>query len=27
MNWTRFDFAVIFDVLARMSGIETGVGK
>ena len=27
MNWTRLDFAVIFDVLARMSGIETGVGK
>jgi 3-hydroxyisobutyrate dehydrogenase-like beta-hydroxyacid dehydrogenase len=27
MNWTKFDFAVIFDVLARMSGIETGVGK
>ena len=23
MNWTKFDFAVIFDVLARMSGIET----
>ena len=27
MNWTKFDFAVIFDVLARMSGIETGVGE
>ena len=27
MNWTKFDFAVVFDVLARMSGIETGVGK
>jgi 3-hydroxyisobutyrate dehydrogenase-like beta-hydroxyacid dehydrogenase len=27
MNWARLDFAVIFDVLARMSGIETGVGK
>jgi 3-hydroxyisobutyrate dehydrogenase-like beta-hydroxyacid dehydrogenase len=27
MNWTKFDYAVIFDVLARMSGIETGVGK
>jgi 3-hydroxyisobutyrate dehydrogenase-like beta-hydroxyacid dehydrogenase len=26
MNWTKLDFAVIFDVLARMSGIETGVG-
>ena len=25
MNWTKLDFAVIFDVLARMSGIETGV--
>ena len=27
MNWAKFDFAVIFDVLARMSGIETGVRK
>jgi 3-hydroxyisobutyrate dehydrogenase-like beta-hydroxyacid dehydrogenase len=27
MKWTKLDFAVIFDVLARMSGIETGVGK
>jgi 3-hydroxyisobutyrate dehydrogenase-like beta-hydroxyacid dehydrogenase len=27
MNWAKLDFAVIFDVLARMSGIETGVGK
>jgi 3-hydroxyisobutyrate dehydrogenase-like beta-hydroxyacid dehydrogenase len=27
MNWTKLDFAVVFDVLARMSGIETGVGK
>jgi len=27
MNLAKFDFAVIFDVLARMSGIETGVGK
>jgi 3-hydroxyisobutyrate dehydrogenase-like beta-hydroxyacid dehydrogenase len=27
MNWTSLDFAVVFDVLARMSGIETGVGK
>jgi 3-hydroxyisobutyrate dehydrogenase-like beta-hydroxyacid dehydrogenase len=26
MNWTKLDFAVVFDVLARMSGIETGVG-
>jgi 3-hydroxyisobutyrate dehydrogenase-like beta-hydroxyacid dehydrogenase len=27
MNWEKLDFAVVFDVLARMSGIETGVGK
>jgi 3-hydroxyisobutyrate dehydrogenase-like beta-hydroxyacid dehydrogenase len=27
MNWTKLDFAVIFDVLARMSGIETVEGK
>ena len=27
MNWTKLDFAVVFDVLARMSGIETGVGQ
>jgi 3-hydroxyisobutyrate dehydrogenase-like beta-hydroxyacid dehydrogenase len=27
MNWTKLDFAVIFDVLARMSGVETGVGR
>src|SRR5579863_237014 len=27
MNWARLDFAVVFDVLARMSGIETGVVK
>jgi len=27
MNWTKLDYAVIFDVLARMSGIETGVGR
>jgi 3-hydroxyisobutyrate dehydrogenase-like beta-hydroxyacid dehydrogenase len=27
MNWAKLDFAVIFDVLARMSGIETGVGE
>ncbi|HEX4309091.1 MAG TPA: NAD(P)-dependent oxidoreductase [Acidobacteriaceae bacterium] len=26
MDWARLDFAVVFDVLARMSGIETGVG-
>jgi 3-hydroxyisobutyrate dehydrogenase-like beta-hydroxyacid dehydrogenase len=27
MGWAKLDFAVVFDVLARMSGIETGVGK
>jgi 3-hydroxyisobutyrate dehydrogenase-like beta-hydroxyacid dehydrogenase len=27
MNWTKLDFAVIFDVLARMSGIEAREGK
>jgi 3-hydroxyisobutyrate dehydrogenase-like beta-hydroxyacid dehydrogenase len=27
MSWAKLDYAVIFDVLARMSGIETGVGK
>lgn len=27
MNWAKLDFAVLFDVLARMSGIETGVGE
>ena len=27
MKWEKLDFAVIFDVLARMSGIQTGVGK
>jgi 3-hydroxyisobutyrate dehydrogenase-like beta-hydroxyacid dehydrogenase len=27
MNWAKLDFAVIFDVLALMSGIDTGVGK
>jgi 3-hydroxyisobutyrate dehydrogenase-like beta-hydroxyacid dehydrogenase len=27
MGWAKLDYAVIFDVLARMSGIETGVGK
>jgi 3-hydroxyisobutyrate dehydrogenase-like beta-hydroxyacid dehydrogenase len=27
MGWDKLDFAVVFDVLARMSGIETGVGK
>ena len=27
MGWDKLDFAVIFDVLALMSGIATGVGK
>jgi 3-hydroxyisobutyrate dehydrogenase-like beta-hydroxyacid dehydrogenase len=27
MKWAKLDFAVIFDVLAQMSGVETGVGK
>ena len=27
MNWEKLDFAVIFDVLARMSGVKTGVGN
>jgi 3-hydroxyisobutyrate dehydrogenase-like beta-hydroxyacid dehydrogenase len=27
MNWAKLDFAVIFDVLAKMSGIDTGVGR
>ena len=27
MKWEKLDFAVIFDVLARMAGIETGVGQ
>ncbi len=27
LKWEKLDFAVIFDVLARMSGIQTGVGK
>ncbi|MCU1314526.1 MAG: NAD(P)-dependent oxidoreductase [Acidobacteriaceae bacterium] len=27
MNWAKYDFAVIFDVLAKLSGIETGVGQ
>ena len=27
IGWEKLDYAVIFDVLARMSGIETGVGK
>jgi 3-hydroxyisobutyrate dehydrogenase-like beta-hydroxyacid dehydrogenase len=25
MNWAKLDFAVVFDVLARMSGVATGV--
>ncbi len=27
MKWEKLDFAVIFDVLAQMSGIQTGVGR
>jgi 3-hydroxyisobutyrate dehydrogenase-like beta-hydroxyacid dehydrogenase len=27
MNWAKLDFAVLFDVLASMSGIHTGVGE
>jgi 3-hydroxyisobutyrate dehydrogenase-like beta-hydroxyacid dehydrogenase len=27
MNWAKLDFAVIFNVLAHMAGIKTGVGK
>ena len=27
MNWMKLDYAVMFDVLARISGIETGVGQ
>ena len=27
MGWAKLDYAVMFDVLARMSGIETGVGR
>lgn len=27
MNWAKLDFAVIFNVLAQMSGISTGVAK
>jgi 3-hydroxyisobutyrate dehydrogenase-like beta-hydroxyacid dehydrogenase len=27
MNWAKLDFAVIFDVLAKLSGIDTGVGR
>ncbi len=27
MGWAKLDYAVIFDVLAKMSGIDTGVGK
>ncbi|PYX88660.1 MAG: hypothetical protein DMG68_07780, partial [Acidobacteria bacterium] len=26
MGWAKLDFAVVFDVLAKMSGITTGVG-
>jgi len=27
MGWAKLDFAVVFDVLARMSGVVTGVAK
>jgi 3-hydroxyisobutyrate dehydrogenase-like beta-hydroxyacid dehydrogenase len=27
MGWEKLDFAVVFDVLARMSGISTGTTK
>jgi len=27
MGWEKFDFAVMFDVLARMSGVKTAVAK
>ncbi|MBB5319245.1 NAD(P)-dependent oxidoreductase [Tunturibacter empetritectus] len=27
LNWAKLDFAVIFDVLAKLSGIDTGVGR
>ncbi len=27
LKWEKLDFAVIFDVLAQMSGIDTGVGR
>ena len=27
MGWEKLDFAVVFDVLARMSGVKTGVAK
>jgi 3-hydroxyisobutyrate dehydrogenase-like beta-hydroxyacid dehydrogenase len=27
MSWAKLDFAVVFDVLAKLSGIDTGVGK
>lgn len=27
MGWAKLDFAVVFDVLAKMAGITTGVGK
>jgi 3-hydroxyisobutyrate dehydrogenase-like beta-hydroxyacid dehydrogenase len=27
MSWAKFDFAIIFDVLAKLSGIDTGVGQ
>ena len=27
MSWAKLDFAVVFDVLAKLSGIDTGVSK
>jgi hypothetical protein len=27
MGWEKLDFAVMFDVLARLSGVTTGVAK
>jgi len=27
MGWAKLDYAVVFDVLAKMSGIDTGVGQ
>src|SRR5579872_3891448 len=27
MGWAKYDFAVMFDVLAKMSGVKTGIAK
>jgi len=27
MGWAKYDFAVVFDVLAQMSGVKTGIAK